>query len=177
MASSGPVAPIPHCTSPRSHNSPFRDRNVHMYGHFCYKMVQCGVFVWCIVGFMRWVCFWESIFRSDAACEWGISPGGHWWHYNFCYTRMIARQHYNDVIMSAMASQVTNLTIVYSTVYSGADQRKQQSSVSLAFARGIHRWPVNSPHKGPVTRKMFPFDDIIMKSLYRISWSGTTSLD
>ena len=44
----------------------------------------------------------------------------------------------------------------------GADQRKHQSSMSLAFVRGIHRWPVNSPHKGPVTRKMFPFDDIIM---------------
>ena len=70
--------------------------------------------------------------------------------------------HYNDVIMSAMASQITSLTIVYSTVYSGADRRKHQSSVSLAFVRGIHRRPVNSPHKGPVTRKMFPFDDVIM---------------
>ena len=39
---------------------------------------------------------------------------------------------------------------------------KHQSSASLAFVRGIHRWPVNSPHKGPVTRKMFPFDDVIM---------------
>ena len=70
--------------------------------------------------------------------------------------------HYNDVVMSAMESQITSLTIVYSTVYSGADQRKHQSSASLAFVRGIHRWPVNSPHKGPVTRKMFPFDDVIM---------------
>ena len=69
--------------------------------------------------------------------------------------------HYNDVIMGAIASQITSLTIVYSTVYSGADQRKIQSSVSLAFVRGIHRWPVNSPHK-PVTRKMFPFDDVII---------------
>ena len=63
--------------------------------------------------------------------------------------------HYNDVIMSAMASQITSLTIVYSSVYSVADQRKHQSSASLAFVRGIHRWPVNSPHKGPVTRKCF----------------------
>ena len=70
--------------------------------------------------------------------------------------------HYNDVIMSAMASQITSLTIVYSTVHSGADQRKHQSSASLAFVRGIHRWPVNSPHKRPVTRKMFPFDDVII---------------
>ena len=67
--------------------------------------------------------------------------------------------HYIDVIMIAMTSQITSLTIVYSTAYSGVDQRKHQSYASLAFVRGIHRWPVNSPHKGPVTRKMFPFDD------------------
>ena len=64
--------------------------------------------------------------------------------------------------MRAMVSQIANLTIIYSTVYSGANQRKHQSSASLAFVRGIHRWPVNSPHKGPVTRKVFPFDDVIM---------------
>ena len=54
------------------------------------------------------------------------------------------------------------LTSVYSTVYSGADQRKHQSSALLAFVRRIHRRPVNSPHKGPVMEKMFPFDDVIM---------------
>ena len=64
--------------------------------------------------------------------------------------------------MSAMASQITSLTIVYSIFYSSADQRKHQSSASLVFVRGIHRWPVNSSHKGPVTQKMFPFDDVIM---------------
>ena len=63
---------------------------------------------------------------------------------------------------------ITSLTIVYSTIYSGSDQRKHQSSTSLAFVRGIHWWPVNSPHKWPVTRKMFPYDDIIMGTqLYR----------
>ena len=72
--------------------------------------------------------------------------------------------HYNDVIMSAMASQITSLTIVYSTVYTGANQRKHQSSASLAFVRGIHRWPLSYPHKGPVIWKMFPFDDVIMRS-------------
>ena len=71
--------------------------------------------------------------------------------------------HYSDVIMSTMAPQITGLTIVYSTCYPGADQRKHQSSASLAFVRGIHRWPVSSPQKGPVTRKMFPFDDDIME--------------
>ena len=53
--------------------------------------------------------------------------------------------HYNDVIMSEMASEITSLTLVYSTVCSGPDQTKHQSSASLAFVRGIHRGPVNSP--------------------------------
>ena len=70
--------------------------------------------------------------------------------------------HYCDVIMSPTTSQITSLTIVYSIVYSGTDQRIHQNSASLAFVRGIHRRPVNSPHKWPVTRKMFPFDDVIM---------------
>ena len=73
--------------------------------------------------------------------------------------------HYNDVIMSGMAFQITSLIIVYLTVSSGAAQRKHQSSASLAFVRAIHRRPVNSPHKGPVTRKMFPFDDGIMTQI------------
>ena len=64
--------------------------------------------------------------------------------------------------MSAIASQITGVSIVYSTVCSGADQTKHQSSASLAFVRGIHRWPVNSPFKGPVTRKKFSFEDVIM---------------
>ena len=78
------------------------------------------------------------------------------------FTHWVISNHYNDVIMSAMASQITSLTIVYSSVYSGADQRKHQSSAPLAFVWGTHRGPVNSPHKGPVTRKMFPFDDVIL---------------
>ena len=70
--------------------------------------------------------------------------------------------HYRDVIMGAMASQITSVSIVYSTVCSGADQRKHQSSASLAFVRAIHRCPANSPHNGPVTRQISPFDDVIM---------------
>ena len=68
------------------------------------------------------------------------------------------------------ASQIIAVSVVYSTVCSGVDQRKHQSSAPLAFvsgihrSSGIHRWPVNSPHKGPVTQKMLPFDDVI--------WSG-----
>ena len=72
--------------------------------------------------------------------------------------------HYGDVIMGALPSKITSLTIVYSTVYSGVDQRKHQSSKSLAFVRELHRGSVNSPHKWPLTRKMFPFDDVIMLS-------------
>ena len=64
--------------------------------------------------------------------------------------------------MGTIASQITSLTIVYSALYSGADQSKHQSSASLAFVWRIHRGPVNSPHKWPVTRKMSPFDDVIM---------------
>ena len=52
---------------------------------------------------------------------------------------IIAQQHYSDVMIDAIASQITSLTIVYSTVYSDADQRKYQSSASLAFVWGIHR--------------------------------------
>ena len=68
------------------------------------------------------------------------------------------RYHYNDVITSAMASQITGVSIVYSTVCI----KKNQSSASLVFVRGIHRWLVDSSYKGPLTRKMFPFDDVIM---------------
>ena len=65
--------------------------------------------------------------------------------------------------MGATASQITSLTIVYSTVYTGTDQRQHQSPMSLAFVRGIQRWTVNSLHKWPVTQKMFPIDDVIMR--------------
>ena len=80
-------------------------------------------------------------------------------HMRICSTIL----HYGDVIMGEIASKVTSLKIVYSAVYSEADHRKQQSSAPLAFVRGIHRGPVNSPHKWPVTRKMMPFDDVIME--------------
>ena len=88
-----------------------------------------------------------------------------WVHKRCSSNSGILREHYSDVIMGAMASQITSLTIVYPTVYSGADQRKHQSSESLALVWGIHRWAVNSPHTWPVTRKMLPFDDVIMMSV------------
>ena len=70
--------------------------------------------------------------------------------------------HHNDVTMSTIASQITSLTIAHSTVCPCVNQRNHQSSASLSFVRGIHRWSVNFPHKWTVTRKMFPFDDVIM---------------
>ena len=77
--------------------------------------------------------------------------------------------------MRAMASQITSLTIVYSTIYSNADQTKHQISASLAFVRGIHRWPVDSPHKEPATRKMIPFDDDIMTNACVDTFCATVS--
>ena len=93
-----------------------------------------------------------------------------------CSLLLTYNRHYSDVIIGAMASQITSLTIVYSTVYSASDQRKHQSSASLAFVRGIHRSPANSPHKWPVTRKCFH----LMTSSWhndnveiRFFWSGS----
>ena len=79
----------------------------------------------------------------------------------------LIHSHYSDVIMSGMASQIIGVLIVYSTVSSGADKWKHQNSAPLV--RGIHRWPVNSPHKGPATRKMYLFGDVIMQLHYLYS--------
>ena len=84
--------------------------------------------------------------------------------YSTVYSCADQRKHKNSTSLVLVASQITSLTIVYSTVPSDAD-KKHQSPASLAFVLGIHRGPVNSPHKRPVARKMFPFDDVIM--IYR----------
>ena len=93
----------------------------------------------------------SSLFQS-------LMPRGNWPSHGIILTNF----HYGDVVMGTVASQITCLTIVYSTIYSGVDKRKHQSSASLAFLWGIHSGPVNSPHKWPVTRKMFPLDDVII---------------
>ena len=80
--------------------------------------------------------------------------------------------HHSDVVMSAMASQITGISIVYSTVCSGADQRKHLSCASLAFVRIIRRSPVNFMLKVPVTRKMFPGDDVIMITTLSLEYNG-----
>ena len=100
------------------------------------------------------------------------------WRNYMCLGTFKLCSHYNDIIMGTMASQITSLTIVYSTVYSGADQRKHQSSAPLAFVQGVHQWRMNSLPKWPVLRKMFPFDDIIMalSDLLPLHHSSSSSL-
>ena len=97
-----------------------------------------------------------------------------WWYVvHSTHLFMLFSMHYNEVVIGVIASQITSLTIVYSIVYSDADQRKYQSSASLAFVRWIHRGPMNSPHKWSVTRNMFPFDDVIMGHHASVRFSET----
>ena len=86
--------------------------------------------------------------------------------------RVLSKFHYNGVIIRAMASQITGVSIVCWTVGSNLNPRKHQFSPSLSYVRGIHRSLVNSPHKRPVTRKMFPFDDVIIN----VSGDGSTHM-
>ena len=118
------------------------------------------------LGFPGWKHFTCLRPTSDAS-----AANLHWWDHCMGIDSHVLdiptpeqKKHYSDVIMGAMASLITSLASVYSTFHPGVDQRKHQSSAPLAFVRGIHRWSVNSPHKWPVTRKIFPFDDVIMLS-------------
>ena len=97
----------------------------------------------CLCSYQNW--FSSSLLVNDVTGKWGTHHFPLHWRHN-----------------GAIAPQITSLTIVYSTVYSDANQRKHHSSASLAFVWGIHRGPVNSQHKCSVTQKMFPFDDVIM---------------
>ena len=78
------------------------------------------------------------------------------------YAHHAQADHYSDVTMGALASQITSNSTVYLTICSDLHQRNIITPRHWPFGRGIHRWPVNSPHKGPVTRKKLPFDDVIM---------------
>ena len=135
----------------------FKERDVYTPGIFADENMNCHQFgslwdtkaLWTNPSGLLYFYIWYGLgLREEYSFHWGNL-------YN-----------YGDVIMSAMASQITSLLIVYSTVYSSADQRKDQSSASLAFVLRIHQWPVNSRHKGPVTRKQFLFDYIIMRILH-----------
>ena len=83
-------------------------------------------------------------------------------------TFLTVEEQYSDVIMSAMASQITGVSIVCPTACSGANQRKRQSPASLAFVRGIYRWPV--------ARKKFPFDDVIMNYVILVAFKSAHSI-
>ena len=111
---------------------------------------------------IMWVIIHYRLSKTMRRCHYRWRKWHKVQHCAYVFDVEMAVMHYSYVIMGTIASQITSLTIVYSTVYSGAGQRKYQSSASLAFVRGIHRGPVNSPHKWSVTRKMFPFDDFIM---------------
>ena len=86
---------------------------------------------------ISWIQSYSAVFFS-VAYNWDQPSGVHRAE-NIGYDNWATSLHYTDVIMGAIASQITSLTIVYSTVYSDADQRKHQSSASLAFVWGIHR--------------------------------------
>ena len=135
----------------------------------------------------NWNSFVSILFLNEnlISCMWGAdkhciayTKNKNEWVSNYLVLKQIKQTqifiiwHYNDVIMGAIASQITSLTIVYSTVYSGSDQRKHLSFASLPFVRGFHRRPVNSPYKWPVTRKMLPFDDVIIKYGFHATYNG-----
>ena len=129
------------------------------YPHWDHAPCPSRIDHWPCLGGCRWCISWTVARRPTTWPSW-------WQGSTQAPSTLSAsgnKHHYCDVIMTTMASQITTFTIVYSTFHSCAYQRKHQSFASLAFVRGIHRWPVNSPHKWPVTRKMFPFDDVIMK--------------
>ena len=114
----------------------------------------------------RWFPSQSPSNAEGISMSWHHHEQWHWYvilyYSNLSVYVILQMWHYSEVIMGTLASQITSLTIVYPTIYSGTDQWKHWSSASLAFVRGIHRWLVNSPHKWPVTWKMFPFDDVIM---------------
>ena len=101
---------------------------------------------------------WHQI-RTRASTITALTPLWLWRHATYiiqlesCYNHQI--KVYSDVIMSMILSEITGVSIVYSYVCSGLDQRKYQSSASLTFVQEIHLWLANSPHKGPVTQKCF----------------------
>ena len=107
---------------------------------------RCPIY-WSQVSSRKWRCSWSSADRLGS---------------NYMYNRVINDFHYDDVIMDIMASQITGHWVVCFTLCLSQHQRKHQGPRYWSFVRKIHRWPVNFPHKGPVTRKMFPFDDVIM---------------
>ena len=111
--------------------------------------------------------YWVMVYECLQKAIWFHLPG-HLYN-KFRNTRRSNVSHYNKVILGAMASHITGNSIICSTVCSGADQRKYQSFASMAF--------VNSPHKGPVTQKIIPFDDVIMQPIVEAALTSTKHCD
>ena len=139
----------------------FREGNPPVSGGFPSQWANITE-LWCVLSL-------NTLLDTQSSCRW-FETWGHLLQM-FCCRRYNAldftiswkyEPHYMDVIMGAMASHITCVSIVCSTVCSGADHRKHQSSWSLDFLRENHLWPVDSRHKWPVTRKMFSFDDVIL---------------
>ena len=106
-----------------------------------------GFILFANMGFNEsWVCTLYNVNLLSIICNWPIS--------------LLWRHNERDDVSN-------HLRLNCLLVCSGADQSKNQSSVALAFAGELPRLPVNSPCKGPVTRKMFPFDDVIMSEINR----------
>ena len=123
----------------KSHNAPASYPTMH---HFVAEMCTCvhiSVTKWCTLGYLS-----DALWDLLVGHGWDTEEALQWCH----------NEHH----------RVSNHQ-PHEWIYSGTDQRKHQSSASLAFMWGIYQWPLNSPHKGPVTRKMFPFDDLIMENL------------
>ena len=108
--------------------------------------------------------------HSNAYCHAGRFPGM-WQHSHIIFTWCITMtSQWARLRLKSPASRLFTQPFIQ-----GVDHRKHQSSASLAFVRGIHRGPVNSPHKWSVTRKMFPFDDVIMYYYTAYSTTMTSS--
>ena len=133
-----------------------------------------------LVEFQLNILSFSCIFIDENACNgqrfvasFGLQPKYLIHFRSVCCTPLIYSPYtvHSPLQWRQMASQITAVMIVYSTVCSGADHTKHQSSASLACVRGIHRWPVNSPHKSPVTRKMFLFyNDVMQRHRYNATF-------
>ena len=113
------------------------------------------------------ITWWQELSTMHYEEFWRNQPAVHILPVGNSIIPSVALQ-YNGVIISALASQITASRLFTQPFIQAQIKEYIKSSASVAFVRGIHRWPVNSPHKGPVTRNMFPFDGVIM--LPNIQW-------
>ena len=111
----------------------------------------------CVRNMVMYVLHWRTDYTLTPVVFWCLFPCmlHNSWHKHL--------NHYNDAIMTVSNHQPHHCLL--KRLFRHRSKKTLKLSASLAFVRGIHWWSVNSPHKGPVTRKMFPFDDVIMNPL------------